>query len=363
MAGIRSIGWYIPAGRRNADAIARDYGVAVDAVERFGLRSHAVAADNDHPSTMATQAARAALTAAELSPKDIDLLIFTGMTRDYPTPWVGAFGVLHELQATQAAGFDLSNRCPGLTDALWLAATLVRSGAYDTIVVCVADRFDYLLGPPRRVEQIADTAYSAGAGAAVVSRVAQNEIVAFSHLTNPDLSLHAQFCPRAGGSRRSPDPAALAEGMHQWQATMRLSQTAELMKYLQAADHHNITSVCRQAGFDEIDFLASAPLDVKAHIASLAALGIGAEKTLLTLPELGHMGGADAIVTLGLAAAIGRDLGRRVVLSTRSVLYANALAIRALGASQGISAGGTGLDTARWRQEEERRIAAIHGHG
>jgi hypothetical protein len=75
------------------------------------------------------------------------------------------------------------------------------------------------------------------------------------------------------------------------------------------------------------------------------------------------MGGADAIVTLGLAAAIGRDLGRRVVLSTRSVLYANALAIRALGASQGISAGGTGLDTARWRQEEERRIAAIHGHG
>ena len=288
MAGILSIGWYVPAGRRDGDAIARDYGIARAALDEFGLQSHAVAAEYDHPSTMGACAVRAALGAGGLTAKDIDLLIFAGMTRDYPAPWIAAFAVLHALEATQAAGFDLSNRCPGLTDALWLASTLVRAGQYENVVVCAADRFDYLVGPPRKIEQISDATFAAGAGAAVVSRAARNEIVAFSHLTNEDLSVHEQFSARAGGTRHPVDAAAVERGLHRMQSSMKLAQAAKLKHYLGTVDRYNITAVCEKAKFDEVDFLVSAPLDAKAQLATLAEIGIGREKMLFTVPQLAY---------------------------------------------------------------------------
>lgn len=358
MGGILSVGWYIPAGRRDRETIARSYGIASAALEQFGLESHTVAADCDHPSTMAASAVRSALAAGGLAPKDIGLLIFAGITRDYPAPWVAAFGVLHELGATHAAGFDLNNRCPAVGYALWLASMLVRAGSYENIVVCAADRFDYLMGPPRKVEQISDATFSAGAGAVVVSRAARNEIVAFSHLTNEDLSLHEQLCPRAGGTRHPTDAPALEQGMHRVQSTMRLPQAAKLKRYMETVDRHNIASVCKTAKFDEVDFVICSPLDAKAQLVTLAEIGIDAQKTLFTVPQLGHMGGADAIVSLGLAVATGKNLGQRIIISTRSILYSNALALRALDQTVGIRVGGIGLDIEQWRTDERRWIAA-----
>lgn len=359
MAGLLSIGWYVPQGRRHVAALARDYGVSEDSVRAFSLRAHAVAGEADHPSTMGAQACSAALSAAKLNIDDIDYLIFAGMTRDYPAPWVGAFGVLHELQASHTGGFDLSNRCTGLHDALWVATQMVKGGSVKRVLVCAADRFDHLLGPPRKPAQISDLAYSAGAAAAVIGDGANNEIVAFSHLTNPDLSLHQQFCPLVGGSRQPVDAAGLEQGLYQWQNNMRLSQASALVAYMQQADRHNLEEIRRKAGFDEIDFIACSPLDVKSQLASLAALGIGPEKTLLTLPLLGHMGPADSLVALGLALATGRRLGNRVVLSTRSALYSNALAVRACGPNLDCPTDGFGLDIAEWRELERRRLSDL----
>jgi len=366
MPGIRSIGWYVPHSRRDSASIARDYSVTVKALEQFGLSSHTLPDAQDHPSTMGARATQAALDAAGLDVSDLELLIFAGMTRDYPAPWVAAFAVLHELDAAHAAGFDLSNRCPAIGDGLWIAANLVRSGSYGCIAVCAADRFDYLLGPPRRVDHISDTAYSAGAAAVIVTSDAANEVAAFSFKTNDDLSLHEQYCPKVGGTRAPITRAALEEGLHWWKNTARLSQTEKLMKFLQAADRHNITQVCERAGFGEIDFLVGAPLDVKAQLAFLQTLGIGSEKTLITVPRLGHMGGADSVIALGLAVASGRDIGRRVVMSTRSVLYSNAVALKAIGATMGIATGGWGLDVTSWRegqQELARMVAPVRDAG
>jgi len=343
-----SIGWYVPVGRRDRDAIARDYGVSLEAIDQFGLQSHTVAADEDHPSTMAAHATKSALAACGLVPDDLDLLIFAGITRDYPAPWIAAFSVLNELDAKRTAGFDLNNRCPGFTDAIWLASVLVRSGSHKHIAVCAGDRFDHLLGPPRKVRQISDVAYSAGAAAVIVSCDALNEIAAFSHMTNSDLSLHDQLCPMAGGTRRPIDATTFDEGMHHMQSTMKVAQAARLMQYLQEADSHNIAAVCKSAGFDEVDFLACAPLDIKAQLSSFAALEIDPDKSLFTLPTLGHMGAADAMIAIGLAIAAGRNLGRRVVINTRSVLYSNALAIRASKEDMGIHVGGVGLDIGDW---------------
>lgn len=352
MVGILSIGWYVPAGRRDTATIARDYRLPHETVSSFGLASHSVAAEHEHPAFLAAGATRAAVRAAGLSVDAIDLLIFAGMTREYPAPWVSAFGVLHHLGAKRAAGFDIANRCTGLHDALWVAASLVRAGSFGTVVVCAGDRFDYLLGPPRPVTQVSDVAYSAGAGAAIVTNTASNELVAFSHFTNEDLGIHDQLCPRTGGSRK-PFAEGSLDGGQCWQNTMKIAEASRLSAYLKVADRHNITSVCRDASFDAVDFVACSPLDVAAQLASFAALGIGPEKTLLTTPYLGHMGPADSIVSLGIACSVRKSIGRRVVLSTRSALYANAIALRASGPSLEIACGGVGVDLGLWRDVKD----------
>ena len=349
MAGIRSIGWWVPPGRRWAHAIADECGIAPESVVRLGLASKAVAGDGDHPSTMGARATWCALRAAGLGVDDLDCLLFAGVTRDWPAPWVAAFGVLHELGATRAAGLDVANRCAAGIDALWLARALIESGTYRTVAVCCADRYDHLLGPPRPAEQVTDAAYAAGAATAIVSSIADNEMVAYSHFTNPDLSVHAGGGPLAGGTRRPVDDSAVEDHLHLWRTRLSMGELDLVARYSADADRHNYARIREQAGFDEIDFVACSPVVPAPQLAVLAELGVDLDATLFTIPQLGHIGPADLFLILGVAISAGRRVGRRIVMSTRTPVYSCALAILGDGEGPGIDVAGEGIDVALWK--------------
>ena len=99
MIGIRSIGWWVPENRRSASQMAEDYQVSEAAIAELGIESHAVAGDDDHPLSMSVRATQSALEAAELSSEDLDLVIYVGVTKDWPSPWIAAMGIIHELDA------------------------------------------------------------------------------------------------------------------------------------------------------------------------------------------------------------------------------------------------------------------------
>jgi 3-oxoacyl-[acyl-carrier-protein] synthase III len=347
MAGIRSIGWWIPEGRQVARDIAKDYGLAEEAVAKV-VTVKSVPGEKDHPSVMGARATRAALEAAGLGVEQLDLLIYAGVTKDWPGPWVAAFGVLHELGSKRAAGFDLTGRCAGGIDALWLAKTLIDSGTYRNVAVCCAERYDFLLGPHRSPETVADAAYGAGAATVLVSAEADNDIVAFSHFTNPDLSVHRAGGPRAGGSRQPLNEAALRENLHQWRGQLTIREVDSIARYSADADRHNYANLKKQAGFEAVDFVVCSPMYPGPQLDVLKELGVDPKATLFTIPLLGHIGPADLFLILGVAAASGRRTGRRVVMSTRTTVYANALAIRAKGDGLGIRTGGEGLDVSLW---------------
>ncbi|HEX2687355.1 MAG TPA: hypothetical protein VHN14_12100 [Kofleriaceae bacterium] len=351
MAGILSIGWWIPQGRRSAHEIAGDHGLALDAIEKLGLLTKAVPGEDDHPSTMGARATRRALEAAGLGPSDLDLLLFAGVTRDWPAPWVAAYGVLHELGAHRAAGLDLANRCAGGIDALWLARMLVESGTHRTVAVCCADRYDHVVGPRHRAAEMVNHAvYAAGAATAIVSAEAANDIVAFSHLTNPDLSAHTAGGPVAGGTRRPVDEAAVADRLHLWRARLSIGQAEMVARYSAGADRHNYRRLFEQTGWDGVDFVACSPVIPGPQLEVLNEIGIDARATCFTIPHLGHIGPADLLLILGVATAVGRRVGPRVALSVRTPVYANALAIAARGDHLGIRTAGDGLDVHLWEE-------------
>jgi 3-oxoacyl-[acyl-carrier-protein] synthase-3 len=358
MAGILSIGWWVPQGRRSAQEIAGDYGLSLDAVRRLGLKSKTVPGEDDHPSTMGARATRRALEAAGLGPDDLDLLLFAGVTRDWPTPWIAAFGVLHELGAPRARGLDIASRCAGGIDALWLARTLVESGTYRTVAVCCADRYDHVMGPRHRAaELVTDAVYAAGAATAIVSAEAANDIVAFSHLTNPDLSAHTAGGPVAGGTRRPMDEAAVQDRLHLWRARLSIAKAEMIARYSAEADRHNYRRLFEQTGWDGVDFVACSPVIPGPQLEVLTEIGIDARATAFTIPgtipHLGHIGPADLLLILGVATAVGRQVGPRVTLSVRTPVYSNALAIAARGDDLAIRVAGDGLDVNLWAAPPE----------
>jgi 3-oxoacyl-[acyl-carrier-protein] synthase-3 len=359
VAGILSIGWWVPPARCSARQIAADHRLEPAALSRLGLISKTVPGEDDHPAAMGARATRCALDAAGLGPDDLDLLVFAGVTRDWPAPWVAAFGVLHELGARRAAGFDLASRCAGGIDALWLARTLVDSGGFRTVAVCCADRYDHVLGPHRRAtEMVTDAAYAAGAATAIVSADAANQIAAFSHLTSPDLSVHAAGGPVAGGTRRPIDEAAVQDGLQLWRTRLSIRESETIARYSADADRHNYRRLFAQTGWDGVDFVACSPVIPGPQLDVLNELGIDARATLFTIPHLGHIGPADLLLILGVASAIGRKVGPRVALSVRTPVYANALAIAARGEHLAIRTAGDGLDLRLWAAPAEEP-----GHG
>ena len=361
MAGIRSIGWWVPVGRRTARDIAGDHGVELDAIGKLGLHAKAVAGDDDHPSTMGARATRRALEAAGLTVDDLDLLLFAGATRDWPAPWVAAFGVLHELGARRAAGLDIANRCAAGIDALWLANALVDAGHHRTIAVCCADRYDHVMDPRRRpVETIVEAAYAAGAATAIVTADAGNRIAAFSHLTNEDLSAHTSGGPVAGGTRRPVDERAVADSLHLWRSRLSIGKAEMIARFSADADRHNYRRLFEQTGWSGVDFVACSPVVPGPQLEVLRELGIDARAALFTIPHVGHIGPADLLLILGVATAAGRRVGPRVALSVRTPVYANAMAIAAHRDDLGLAVAGEGVDLERWSAtpDDERGDAA-----
>ncbi|HYO55264.1 hypothetical protein [Archangium sp.] len=322
--------------------------MAEEALAKIDLKEKPVAGTDDHPSTMGARATRAALEAAGLGTEDLDLLIYAGVTKDWPAPWVAAFGVLHELGSRRAAGFDLMGRCAGGIDALWLAKTLVESGTYRNVAVCCAERYDHLLGPHRPTEVVSDAAYSAGAATVLVSAEAGNDIVAFSNFTNPDLSVHRAGGPLAGGSRIPVDASSVQENLHVWRGGLSIREVDSIARYSADADRHNYPRILKQAGFEAVDFVVCSPVYPAPQLEVLKELGVDPKATLFTIPFLGHIGPADLFFILGVAIASGRRVGRRVVMSTRTTVYSNALAILGRDDGLGIRVAGEGLDVGLW---------------
>lgn len=342
MVGILSIGWYLPPGRQSVGQVAEEHGVSPQALASFGLRSKVVPGPDDHPSGLAARAVRAALDAAGLGVDEIDLLIFAGTTRDRPPPWVAAFGVLHQLGATRAAGFDLSARCPGVGDAIWIAASLIRSGSFRHVVVCCGDRFDHLIEPSAAEPSLDNAIFSTGSAAVLLGPGAGNEIAARAHYTREDLSDHASHTPLAGGTLRRFDRRALDERAHLMRDDgSTVAQIAEMRDYFRRAEQRNIAAVCDAAGFDAIDFIAGSTFYVKDQADGWAALGIGPDKYLMVMPDYGHVGPSSALISIGTAIQEGRRVGPRLIMNLRTYFYCNALAVRGESDDLGIRISGT----------------------
>lgn len=133
--------------------------------ERTGIRFRHLAGNDDTAATMGTAAARAALSAAQLDAKQIDMIIVATATPDYVFPNTACL-IQKALGCAPCAAFDISVACTGFCYALSLADNTIKAGMAQHILVIGAEVISRMLDWNDRSTCVL---FGDGAGALVLS--------------------------------------------------------------------------------------------------------------------------------------------------------------------------------------------------
>ncbi|HYA02008.1 MAG TPA: 3-oxoacyl-ACP synthase, partial [Syntrophobacteria bacterium] len=102
---------------------------------RSGIKQRYVANNGESTSSLATDAARAALEMAEVKPEDLDIIIVGTTTPDYPLPNTAGL-VQRNLGARNAFTFDLYAACSGFLYSLTVADKFIKE-KHDTKILVI----------------------------------------------------------------------------------------------------------------------------------------------------------------------------------------------------------------------------------
>jgi len=133
-------------------------------VERTGIRSRHLAGEGETTSSLATDAARAALTAAGLTPQDIDLIVLATCTPDQTFP-ASATIVQDRLGCNGGIAFDVGAVCSGFLYAVSVADAMLKTGAAERALVIGAETMSRILDWEDRTTCVL---FGDGAGAIVL---------------------------------------------------------------------------------------------------------------------------------------------------------------------------------------------------
>lgn len=180
-------------------------------VERTGIRERRIAAEGENTSDMASAAARRALEAAEVDPRDVDLIIVTTVTPDMPLPATAMF-VQQKIGArNDCPAFDLAAACAGFIYGLSIADQFIRTGACKHVLVIGVELLSRVLDWKDRTTCVL---FGDGAGAVVVSPARDDGRGILSTHIHGDGTLAESLCIPGGGSREPATNESVAKGRH-----------------------------------------------------------------------------------------------------------------------------------------------------
>ncbi|WP_294328513.1 beta-ketoacyl-ACP synthase III [uncultured Sphingomonas sp.] len=162
---VTGTGSALPANRvSNADLAERVDTSDEWIVERTGIRFRHIAAEHETTSTLATDAARAAIAAAGLEPGQIDLIVLATATPDQTFP-ATATKVQAALGIDDCVAFDVAAVCSGFLYAVQVADSMLRAGVHRRALVIGAETFSRILDWEDRTTCVL---FGDGAGAIVL---------------------------------------------------------------------------------------------------------------------------------------------------------------------------------------------------
>jgi 3-oxoacyl-[acyl-carrier-protein] synthase-3 len=108
-------------------------------VERTGIRTRHICAENETSEDLGTNAALKALEDAGLSPSDIDGVIFLTFTPKFRVPSAAVY-LQNRLGIPDCFAFDLNSACTGFIQGMSVASDMLSTGRYKNILVVSGEK-------------------------------------------------------------------------------------------------------------------------------------------------------------------------------------------------------------------------------
>jgi 3-oxoacyl-[acyl-carrier-protein] synthase-3 len=177
--------------------------------EMTGIRERRVARDGQTPATLGADAALKALTVANLSPRQIDLIICASSSPEHIFPATACL-IQDAIGAEKAGAFDLLAACSGFVYALNMGTQAIRSGSVKSVLVIGAETLSRFTDWKDRNTCIL---FGDGAGAFVLQASEQPGGV-LSGILHSDGSGSDLLTIPAGGSKHPASDFTVHTGMH-----------------------------------------------------------------------------------------------------------------------------------------------------
>ena len=169
-ANITGTGSCVPERRLTNDDLAKMVDTNDEWItQRTGIKERRIAQSGETTATLGAEAARKAIEAAGLTPKDIELIVVATITPEMVFPSTACF-IGAELGIPGAPAFDMSAACSGFIYALATGANFVRCGQYKHVLVIGSETISRIVNYKDRASCIL---FGDGAGAVVLSRTTE----------------------------------------------------------------------------------------------------------------------------------------------------------------------------------------------
>ena len=210
-AKIIGTGIYVPEKVVTNDDLSKILGEDINEfVSRIlGIQERHVCADDESTADLATNASLAALKAAHLDARELDLIVLATDTPEQLSPATSVV-VQHRLGASNAGTFDVNSACAGFVTALDTAAKfIIADSAYRNVLVVGAYAMSKYLDLH---DKKTATIFADGAGALVLQ--ASDDGAGFlAGKLHADGSFHDHMGIYAGGTHLPITNEVLEEGM------------------------------------------------------------------------------------------------------------------------------------------------------
>lgn len=317
--GLESWGIYLPRKKHTSEYIAKETGIPKDILEdKFGLKSKTVPGKDDHTVAMGANASFEALERADLTPNDIDLIIWAGEV--YAERPMMTYGIkLQQLLGNpqNAWAFDINQRCGTFLVGMLLAKSLIQTDPQiNRVLVASGYRNSDLINYHNPRSRFMTSLAASGAAAIIRADYTKNQILGISAISDGRFADDV-YVP-AGGTMLPISVQAIEEDLIYLDVPDPEGLKERLDKFSMSSFVKVIDDALKRSGYtrEDIDYLALLHMKRSAFEYVARAVGVDPYSQTTYLEEIGHNGQNDGIISLEYGLQDGKIKDGDIVVLT-----------------------------------------------
>jgi len=257
---------------------------------RTGIETRHIVAEGQYTSDLGTEAARKALDDANVSAKELDVIIFATITGDVGFPSTAIF-LQKNLRAVNAAAFDIQAACSGFIFALDIADSFIATGRAKTVLVIGGESLSRITDYTDRNTCVL---FGDGAGAAVL-QASDDDRGILATFIKSDGRLHNLLKMEGLGTKNIPTAENLDKGYQFIEMAGR-----DVFKHAVTCMGDAAETILERAGLscDDVDWLIPHQANVRIMDATARRIKLPQEKVYINVNRYGNTSAASIPIAL-----------------------------------------------------------------